>query len=267
MHTTVKVIHLSTYLIVTQVNSCSWWRHFFPIRVLVFEMKEGAVCLHSPTVMYLYVHDICFPESTKFAFVPHNKCLDMILNPFQLHQLGDPSRSLQHNDMLTYWADHLYTCFHFPLLKCSNTLCWKWHFAFCASQTAIKNVTIGSYIVLSTEMLCHTHTYKYMYVRMCLCVCLWVHTCTYVYVCVHVLVHVHTYMCRADLSVIISTAQFMVVQWRSSIYSIISQLMDDIRGHIGCLYKLAECIAVLDMLHGFTHNCSLSSCGKCCVCV
>ncbi|ELU10757.1 hypothetical protein CAPTEDRAFT_92723, partial [Capitella teleta] len=39
---------------------------------------------------------------------------------------------------------------------------------------------------------------------------------------------------------------------------VVSQLLSDIRQHMDCLYKLSECVAMLDMLIGFTHNCTLS---------
>lgn len=44
--------------------------------------------------------------------------------------------------------------------------------------------------------------------------------------------------------------------------SLLKGLLDDIRGHIGCLYRLSECIAMLDMLHSFTHSVTISDYGK-----
>nr|XP_006819740.1 PREDICTED: mutS protein homolog 4-like [Saccoglossus kowalevskii] len=38
---------------------------------------------------------------------------------------------------------------------------------------------------------------------------------------------------------------------------VINELMSEIRGQIGCLYKLTECVAVLDMLVSFAHACTL----------
>jgi DNA mismatch repair protein MSH4 len=35
--------------------------------------------------------------------------------------------------------------------------------------------------------------------------------------------------------------------------------MCKLRGHIGCLYKLTECVAMLDMLVSFAHACTLSN--------
>ena len=43
----------------------------------------------------------------------------------------------------------------------------------------------------------------------------------------------------------------------------VSQLLNDIREHVGCLYKLAECVSVIDMLVSFAHACTLSEYGKC----
>ncbi|XP_065888856.1 mutS protein homolog 4-like isoform X2 [Dysidea avara] len=40
---------------------------------------------------------------------------------------------------------------------------------------------------------------------------------------------------------------------------VVSDLLNEIRSHIGCLYKLTECVAVLDMLTSFAHACTLSS--------
>jgi len=44
---------------------------------------------------------------------------------------------------------------------------------------------------------------------------------------------------------------------------VVSDLLNEIRSHIGCLYKLTECVAVLDMLTSFAHACTLSSYGVC----
>ncbi|XP_070563567.1 mutS protein homolog 4-like [Ptychodera flava] len=38
---------------------------------------------------------------------------------------------------------------------------------------------------------------------------------------------------------------------------VVTELMTEIREHIGCLYKLTECVAVLDMLVSFAHACTL----------
>ncbi|XP_046376598.2 mutS protein homolog 4-like isoform X1 [Haliotis rufescens] len=40
---------------------------------------------------------------------------------------------------------------------------------------------------------------------------------------------------------------------------VVSDLLSDIREHIGCLYKLSECVSNLDMLLAFAKACSLSS--------
>ena len=61
-----------------------------------------------------------------------------------------------------------------------------------------------------------------------------------------------------DLNVSPSFTDFWVIH----VCSVTSQLMEDIRCHIGCLYKLSECISMLDMLHSFTHFCTLSCCGN-----
>ncbi|XP_064639477.1 mutS protein homolog 4-like [Lineus longissimus] len=39
---------------------------------------------------------------------------------------------------------------------------------------------------------------------------------------------------------------------------VITELLNDIRDQIGCLYKLTECVATLDMLLSFAHACTLS---------
>ncbi|PIK47411.1 putative mutS protein-like 4 [Apostichopus japonicus] len=39
---------------------------------------------------------------------------------------------------------------------------------------------------------------------------------------------------------------------------VVSELLNEIRDHIGCLYKLAETVSMLDMLVGFAHACTLS---------
>ena len=40
--------------------------------------------------------------------------------------------------------------------------------------------------------------------------------------------------------------------------SVITQLLDEIREMVGCLHKLSECVAVLDMLLSFAHVCTVS---------
>ena len=42
----------------------------------------------------------------------------------------------------------------------------------------------------------------------------------------------------------------------------VSELLSEIREHMGCLYKLAELVSVLDMLVSFAHLCTLSDYGK-----
>ena len=42
---------------------------------------------------------------------------------------------------------------------------------------------------------------------------------------------------------------------------VINQLLQDIRGSIGCLYKLSECVAVLDLLISLAHLCTISEYG------
>lgn len=46
------------------------------------------------------------------------------------------------------------------------------------------------------------------------------------------------------------------------LYSVISELMKDIVDHIGCLYQLAECVSMIDMLQSFAHNAMLSENSK-----
>ncbi|XP_022081598.1 mutS protein homolog 4-like isoform X1 [Acanthaster planci] len=40
--------------------------------------------------------------------------------------------------------------------------------------------------------------------------------------------------------------------------TVVSELLNEIREHVGCLYKLAECVSTLDMLVAFAHACTLS---------
>lgn len=39
--------------------------------------------------------------------------------------------------------------------------------------------------------------------------------------------------------------------------SVLKELLSEIRDHIGCLYKLTECVAMLDLLHCFAHSCTV----------
>ncbi|XP_064400656.1 mutS protein homolog 4-like isoform X2 [Halichondria panicea] len=41
-------------------------------------------------------------------------------------------------------------------------------------------------------------------------------------------------------------------------YIVLKELLSDIREQIGCLYKLTESVAMLDMLHSFAHSCTVS---------
>ena len=41
----------------------------------------------------------------------------------------------------------------------------------------------------------------------------------------------------------------------------LSELLCKLRDHIGCLHKLSECAAMLDMLHSFAHAATLSNYG------
>lgn len=43
---------------------------------------------------------------------------------------------------------------------------------------------------------------------------------------------------------------------------VVSELLSEIREHMGCLYKLAELVSVLDILVSFAHLCTLSDYGK-----
>lgn len=43
---------------------------------------------------------------------------------------------------------------------------------------------------------------------------------------------------------------------------VVTKLMNDIRGHMGCLYNLTDCVALLDMLASFATSCTLSQYGK-----
>ena len=46
------------------------------------------------------------------------------------------------------------------------------------------------------------------------------------------------------------------------ICSVVSELLNEIRDHIGCLYKLAELVSMIDMLVSFAHLCTLSDYGE-----
>ena len=41
-----------------------------------------------------------------------------------------------------------------------------------------------------------------------------------------------------------------------------SELLNEIRGEIGCLFKLSESVARLDMLLAFAHACTVSEFGR-----
>ena len=45
-------------------------------------------------------------------------------------------------------------------------------------------------------------------------------------------------------------------------FSVLNELLCKVRDHIGCLHKLSECTAMLDMLHSFAHAATLSNYGQ-----
>jgi len=48
------------------------------------------------------------------------------------------------------------------------------------------------------------------------------------------------------------------------VYRVLSEFMVELRQQMVCLYELANCIAVLDMLTAFAHNCILNSYSQLC---
>ena len=53
----------------------------------------------------------------------------------------------------------------------------------------------------------------------------------------------------------------MLTVCRRLLCRVLSEFMVELQQQISCLYELANCIAVLDMLAAFAHNCTISSCG------
>ena len=47
-----------------------------------------------------------------------------------------------------------------------------------------------------------------------------------------------------------------------NVHRVVSELLSEICEHMGCLYKLAELVSVIDMLVSFAHLCTLSDNGK-----
>ena len=45
-------------------------------------------------------------------------------------------------------------------------------------------------------------------------------------------------------------------------FSVVSELLAEIRDQIGCLYKLSDCVATLDLFVSFAHSCTLAEYGK-----
>ena len=48
----------------------------------------------------------------------------------------------------------------------------------------------------------------------------------------------------------------------SKMRRVVSELLSEIRDHMGCLYKLAELVSVMDVLVSFAHLCTLSDYGE-----
>ena len=42
---------------------------------------------------------------------------------------------------------------------------------------------------------------------------------------------------------------------------VVTELLNDIRDNVGCLYKLSEAVAMVDMLQSFAHACTISNYG------
>ena len=43
-----------------------------------------------------------------------------------------------------------------------------------------------------------------------------------------------------------------------NVCSVLKEMLGDVRKHVGCLYRLTECVSMLDMLHSFAHLCTIS---------
>ena len=56
--------------------------------------------------------------------------------------------------------------------------------------------------------------------------------------------------------------QLPIIVFDCFCFSVVTQLLTDIRDHVCCLYKLSECVSMLDMLVSFAHACTLSSYGE-----
>ncbi len=48
------------------------------------------------------------------------------------------------------------------------------------------------------------------------------------------------------------------------VFRVINELLENLRSKIGCLYKLSECVSMLDLLTSFAHACSMSDYGNPC---
>ena len=46
------------------------------------------------------------------------------------------------------------------------------------------------------------------------------------------------------------------------LFSVISELLTTLRNNIGCLYKLSECVSMLDLLLSLAHVCTISDYGE-----
>lgn len=72
------------------------------------------------------------------------------------------------------------------------------------------------------------------------------------------LLHVHVLTLS---SVHLALSPSFPSSFTSALSSVLKGLMDDIRQHVGCLYRLSECVAMLDMLHSFAHSVTVSNYG------
>ena len=72
--------------------------------------------------------------------------------------------------------------------------------------------------------------------------------CTYMYVCMKKFSYLSCMICKK-------------INFHS-LHSVLTELLCKVRDHIGCLHKLSECTAMLDMLHSFAHAATLSNYGK-----
>ena len=83
------------------------------------------------------------------------------------------------------------------------------------------------------------------------------------------LTSVFVFQDQNKLAFVVLYINIRLLYWRFSFFlhaRVLGDLLSVIREQIGCLYKLTECVSMIDMLVSFAHACTLSVYGRFSMC-